>query len=301
VPRILPERTRAVLEKASWPRPAVFEWLQREGKIAEGEMHRVFNCGIGMAVVVAAKDADAAIRVLSNAGETVFPHRPHRSAQSRRASGRGGLKMEKRIERIIQVVAGIALAIGCLMVLKPFLAALLSAAILCFFDLAVYTVIERRLGGRRTLAALAMTLLMVLVLVLPLALIAGSYVDDVPQLAEKTARHARRGTAQAPRLGRLDPAGGRFRSTPAARDSRQQGGARGSAEEDRAAGARSAGASRHHRRRRSAAVHPDRFIGFFFYRDGAALAARPAQRPRARGRRCRRAPAGDRRRHHQRR
>jgi len=72
VPRILPERTRAVLEKASWPRPAVFEWLQREGKIAEGEMHRVFNCGIGMAVVVAAKDADAAIRVLSNAGETVF-------------------------------------------------------------------------------------------------------------------------------------------------------------------------------------------------------------------------------------
>jgi len=35
-------------------------------------MHRVFNCGIGMALVVAANDADAAIRVLSNAGETVF-------------------------------------------------------------------------------------------------------------------------------------------------------------------------------------------------------------------------------------
>src|SRR3979490_80463 len=72
VPRILPEGTRAVLEKTSWPRPAVFEWLQREGKVADAEMHRVFNCGIGMAVVVAAKDADAAIRVLSNAGETVF-------------------------------------------------------------------------------------------------------------------------------------------------------------------------------------------------------------------------------------
>src|SRR5438552_16178876 len=43
VPRILPEKTRAVIEKASWPRPTVFEWLQREGKVAEAEMHRVFN------------------------------------------------------------------------------------------------------------------------------------------------------------------------------------------------------------------------------------------------------------------
>ena len=93
--------------------------------------------------------------------------------------------MEKRIERIIQAVAGVALAIGCLMVLKPFLAALLSAAILCFSTWPLYSVIERRLRGRRTLAALAMTLLMVVVLVLPLALIAGSYVDDVPQLAER--------------------------------------------------------------------------------------------------------------------
>src|SRR5437016_6180155 len=72
VPRILPEKTRAVIEKASWPRPAVFQWLQREGKVAEAEMQRVFNCGIGMAVVVAAEHADAAVRALSGAGETVF-------------------------------------------------------------------------------------------------------------------------------------------------------------------------------------------------------------------------------------
>ncbi len=72
VPRILPEKTRAVIDKASWPRPTVFEWLQREGKVAEGEMHRVFNCGIGMTVVVAAEHADAAVRSLSGAGETVF-------------------------------------------------------------------------------------------------------------------------------------------------------------------------------------------------------------------------------------
>jgi phosphoribosylformylglycinamidine cyclo-ligase len=72
VPRILPEKTRAVIERTSWPRPAVFEWLQREGKVSEGEMQGVFNCGIGMAVVVAAEHADTAVRALSGAGETVF-------------------------------------------------------------------------------------------------------------------------------------------------------------------------------------------------------------------------------------
>src|SRR6266513_78214 len=72
VPRILPEKTKAVIEKAAWPRPTVFEWVQREGQVAEAEMQRVFNCGIGMAVVVAAEDADAAVRILSGAGETVF-------------------------------------------------------------------------------------------------------------------------------------------------------------------------------------------------------------------------------------
>src|SRR5258708_16756914 len=92
--------------------------------------------------------------------------------------------MEKRIEGIIQVVAGVALAIGCLMVLKPFLAALLSAAILCFSTCPLYRLLERTLRGRRSLAALAMTLLMLLALVLPLALIAGAYVDHVPPTPE---------------------------------------------------------------------------------------------------------------------
>jgi phosphoribosylformylglycinamidine cyclo-ligase len=72
VPRVLPEKTRAVIEKSSWPRPAVFEWLQREGQVAETEMLRVFNCGVGMAVVVAAHSADAAERALTASGETVF-------------------------------------------------------------------------------------------------------------------------------------------------------------------------------------------------------------------------------------
>ena len=72
VPRVLPEKTRAVIERASWPRPAVFEWLQREGQVAETEMLRVFNCGVGMAVVVATQRADAAERALTASGETVF-------------------------------------------------------------------------------------------------------------------------------------------------------------------------------------------------------------------------------------
>ena len=59
--------------------------------------------------------------------------------------------MDKRIERTIQIAASTLLAIGCLMVLKPFLAALLSAAILCFSTWPVYQWIERRFGGRRTL------------------------------------------------------------------------------------------------------------------------------------------------------
>ena len=72
VPRILPEGTRAVIRKAGWPRPELFAWLQREGNVAEDEMFRVFNCGIGMVVVVAAQDAARAGAELRAAGETVY-------------------------------------------------------------------------------------------------------------------------------------------------------------------------------------------------------------------------------------
>ncbi|HYD58106.1 MAG TPA: phosphoribosylformylglycinamidine cyclo-ligase [Burkholderiales bacterium] len=72
VPRILQDGLRARIEKAAWPRPEVFAWLQREGGVAEDEMHRVFNCGIGMVVVVAAADAETAAEALRAAGETVY-------------------------------------------------------------------------------------------------------------------------------------------------------------------------------------------------------------------------------------
>jgi phosphoribosylformylglycinamidine cyclo-ligase len=72
VPRILPKKTRAVIRKASWPRPEVFQWLQRAGNVEEDEMHRVFNCGIGMAVVVAPADVKRTMKALRAAGETVY-------------------------------------------------------------------------------------------------------------------------------------------------------------------------------------------------------------------------------------
>jgi phosphoribosylformylglycinamidine cyclo-ligase len=72
LPRVLPEGVVAELHGNAWPRPPLFQWLQRNGNIAEAEMYRVFNCGIGMAVVVAAADADQAERRLAQEGEQVF-------------------------------------------------------------------------------------------------------------------------------------------------------------------------------------------------------------------------------------
>jgi phosphoribosylformylglycinamidine cyclo-ligase len=72
VPRVLPEAVCAVIEKAAWPRPPLFGWLQEAGAVEEAEMHRVFNCGIGMVVIVAQDDAAYAEAVLRDAGETVF-------------------------------------------------------------------------------------------------------------------------------------------------------------------------------------------------------------------------------------
>jgi phosphoribosylformylglycinamidine cyclo-ligase len=72
VPRVLPKNTLARIRRDAWPMPEVFKWLQREGAVAEDEMHRVFNCGIGMVVVVAAGDAERAGELLRASGETVY-------------------------------------------------------------------------------------------------------------------------------------------------------------------------------------------------------------------------------------
>jgi phosphoribosylformylglycinamidine cyclo-ligase len=71
VPRVLPDGTRAVIRKSAWPRPEIFQWLQQAGHVAEDEMHGVFNCGIGMVVVVDPGDARRAADHLRASGETV--------------------------------------------------------------------------------------------------------------------------------------------------------------------------------------------------------------------------------------
>jgi phosphoribosylformylglycinamidine cyclo-ligase len=72
VPRVLPENVVADIDSKSWQMPKLFHWLREQGNVAEQEMYRTFNCGIGMVVIVAAEDADAAISQLQAAGETVY-------------------------------------------------------------------------------------------------------------------------------------------------------------------------------------------------------------------------------------
>jgi phosphoribosylformylglycinamidine cyclo-ligase len=72
IPRMFPAHVKAVIDRKTWQAPSVFEWLQHHGKVDDAEMARTFNCGIGMIVVVANPDADRAVRLLRDAGETVF-------------------------------------------------------------------------------------------------------------------------------------------------------------------------------------------------------------------------------------
>ena len=72
IPRVMPDDTVAELDAASWQLPEVFEWLQAGGNVDAQEMYRTFNCGVGMAVVVAAEDADKAIELFTSAGETAW-------------------------------------------------------------------------------------------------------------------------------------------------------------------------------------------------------------------------------------
>jgi phosphoribosylformylglycinamidine cyclo-ligase len=69
VPRVLPESVTAEIHRESWELPQVFRWLQSQGNVSDAEMHRVFNCGIGMVIVVAGTDADRTVAHLNAAGE----------------------------------------------------------------------------------------------------------------------------------------------------------------------------------------------------------------------------------------
>ncbi|MBB4001053.1 phosphoribosylformylglycinamidine cyclo-ligase [Aurantimonas endophytica] len=73
IPRVLPDTLRADIDLFAVPVPPVFGWLSRTGGVAEAEMLRTFNCGIGMIVVVSEADAATVGALLQAAGETVVP------------------------------------------------------------------------------------------------------------------------------------------------------------------------------------------------------------------------------------
>jgi phosphoribosylformylglycinamidine cyclo-ligase len=70
--RMFPGNLAARIDASSWPRPPIFDWLQRTGRIATAEMHRVFNCGIGFVLVVGRERAEAARQRLEALGETAY-------------------------------------------------------------------------------------------------------------------------------------------------------------------------------------------------------------------------------------
>jgi len=73
-----------VIDARTWKRPAIFDWLQDGGNVADDEMYRTFNCGIGMVLAVNPKDAEATLKLLIQAGESAF------SLATSSTPGRGG-------------------------------------------------------------------------------------------------------------------------------------------------------------------------------------------------------------------
>jgi len=72
IPRVLPQHLTAELDHTAWQMPPLFQWLQAQGNVTDDEMHRTFNCGIGMAVIVSAADAERAQHLLTAEGEQVY-------------------------------------------------------------------------------------------------------------------------------------------------------------------------------------------------------------------------------------
>ena len=69
LPRVLPKEIGVALDLSAFPVAPVFQWLAREGNVAQVEMLRTFNCGIGMVVVVERAGAEQAVAALRAAGE----------------------------------------------------------------------------------------------------------------------------------------------------------------------------------------------------------------------------------------
>ena len=109
------------------------------------------------------------------------------------------IPLGKPIEQILGIGALVLLAIGCAVVLWPFLSALLWAAVICFSTWPVYSWCERTLGGRRGLASAVMTVLITLVLVAPFAIMVATLADSVISLATAATRVLEQGPPAPPR------------------------------------------------------------------------------------------------------
>ena len=73
LPRVLPDGVGVTLDRAAWTVPPIFRLIQQRGQVSDDEMYRVFNMGVGMVVIVAPEDVDAALAAVPEAiviGET---------------------------------------------------------------------------------------------------------------------------------------------------------------------------------------------------------------------------------------
>jgi phosphoribosylformylglycinamidine cyclo-ligase len=69
IPRVLPDGLGVRLDPRAWRQDPIWDWIRESGRIEQAEMHRTFNCGIGMVALVARSEADAALELLRSAGE----------------------------------------------------------------------------------------------------------------------------------------------------------------------------------------------------------------------------------------
>ena len=72
VPRMLPENVRAIIKKDSYPVPALFDLIQKNGNIEEHMMYNTFNMGLGMVIAVNPKDVDATMKAIEEAGDKCY-------------------------------------------------------------------------------------------------------------------------------------------------------------------------------------------------------------------------------------
>lgn len=72
IPRILPKSCKVVLDRKAWPLPPVFRLLQETGGVEDAEMHRVFNCGIGMTVIVPENQAEEILNRFNSSGYPAY-------------------------------------------------------------------------------------------------------------------------------------------------------------------------------------------------------------------------------------